>query len=159
MRLSNKRRKPRQLRHVGMQEFILFEPPLSPLKKTSDLRDCAPTALRAMRAHRRAASSIAVGFERPTTPCRFCSSITAKWSIRKRRSRTGRSAPNIRSPEPALKDVSRDVPVLRPVVDGESHRGSARRKEVPYHQGFTPFDSGEKKGSSRAPQALRNRRC
>jgi hypothetical protein len=96
MPFSNKRRKPSLLRHAGLQEFMLFEPFLI-LSKDPDLRDRASTSLRrhGLIAGQTADSSVAVGSEKPTTPCKCCTSITGRWWIWRRRRGTGRSAPRV----------------------------------------------------------------
>ena len=71
MRLSNYRRKPILLKHAGMQEFILCEPSLI-LSKDVRSRDRAPTSPRRHALIAGAASSVAVGSEKPTTLERCC---------------------------------------------------------------------------------------
>ena len=73
-----------------------FEPFLI-LSKDPDLRDRASTSLRrhGLIAGQTADSSVAVGSEKPTTPCKCCTSITGRWWIWRRRRGTGRSAPRV----------------------------------------------------------------
>ena len=86
--LSNWRRKPRLLKHAGLQEFILFERSLI-LSKDTRSRDRASSSLPPVtRARRWAANSevaFAAGFEKPTTPCKCCGSITGRWWTGRRR--------------------------------------------------------------------------
>src|SRR6516165_12549994 len=97
MPLSNKRRKSRLLRHAGAQEFIFFEPSLIRSKYArSSSGPCADLAP-ATPAHRQAASRVAVGSERPTTPCKCYGSITGRWWTGRRRRGTGTLAPKIYS--------------------------------------------------------------
>jgi hypothetical protein len=86
MPLSNKRRKPRLLRHAGMQEFFLFEPFLILPNDARSPGPCADFAP-AKRVDRRAAGSGAVGFEKPTTPQHYWEVVARKaaeryWAIR-----------------------------------------------------------------------------
>src|SRR5215469_16763283 len=68
MPLSNKRPKPSQLKHAGMQEFFFFEPSLIRSKYARSPGPCAHLAP-ATRAHRRAAGIVAVDSEKATTSC------------------------------------------------------------------------------------------
>ena len=92
MPLSNQRRKPRLLEHAMMRGFVFFNPPRSS-KKTPDLRDRAPDLAPTIRAHRRIASSVAIGSEKPTTPCKCCGSITGRWWTGRLLRGTGRFCP------------------------------------------------------------------
>src|SRR6516162_4221497 len=63
-----------------------------------DLRDGASTShLRLSPLITGQPSSVAIGSEKPTTPCKCCASITGKWWTGRRRRGTGPSAPKIYS--------------------------------------------------------------